>query len=75
MPISPSELVKGKRYSITVGDTGPTSSVHRILYNVIYRGVWHSNTRGDRMCFESDYMWHLVERAYLREIEPWRIQL
>lgn len=74
MPVSLSELVKGKRYSIVVGDTEPGGPVHRSLYNVIYRGVWRS-PRGDRLCFESDFMYHLVEREYVHDIEPWRIQL
>jgi len=74
MPVSPSELKKGKRYSITVGENEAGAPVHRTLYNVIFRGVWHS-ANGDRLCFESDYMLHLVEREYLREVEPWRIQL
>lgn len=68
-----SELVKGRRYSIIVGDEHSVA-VDRSIYNIVYRGVFTLQGE-DHLCFESDYMIHLVEPEFVREVKPWPIQI
>lgn len=74
MPVSPSDLIRGRRYTVVVGDPDPGGPLHRSMYNVIYRGVMRR--RGQAyVVFEAPYVIHLIEREALYEIEPWRLTL